>query len=261
MKKLSLLLLFTTSMAFADRVCLKEWIWGGCALWTTTSELSGGGGGSSGAWDEIYYKNECSRPIQTAIHYRDFNNQWSTQGWFTLQPGDTKLVANTPNGLFYAYAESVNAENVRLRWSHNDKYFSVRGQGSYGFQQVRTNPNQFVRYTYRFSCDGIPRYNYVALAWSGNGSSSTQSGNSMVEAENRAMTDCQNRGGTGCAIGNRLNGGSFACIAVSKTGNSLAASSGSSFNEANNAALNHCRNSYPQTAGGCQVAYTVCNNS
>ncbi|WP_094020303.1 DUF1036 domain-containing protein [Maliponia aquimaris] len=62
---------------------------------------------SGGNWFSVVFLNACNKRIQTAVHYRDFQGNWVTNGWWTLEPGQTALVGHTTNRICYMYAESI----------------------------------------------------------------------------------------------------------------------------------------------------------
>lgn len=249
-------LLLWSGSAFGDSICVSYWPWGACALWENTSTLSDGGGStSSRGYDKIFFKNRCSRKMTTAIHYKDMNNNWTTAGWWTLEPGQSAFVATTKNSIFYVHGQTIDSEENRLRWGGSDWHGRVRNSAVEGFRKVRSNPSSFVDYTYNFDCDGISRYKTIALAWDGNGRWSTRIRNRLDDAVREAKTSC----GSTCELsGSRVNPGSYGCLALvgANSSSRLFASTRQSKGDAESAALSDCRNS----EGGCQVRWSGCNN-
>ncbi len=49
----------------------------------------------------LKYGNECEVPLIAAVHYKNLDGDWTTGGWFSLAPGQTKEVALTKNAFFY----------------------------------------------------------------------------------------------------------------------------------------------------------------
>ncbi len=137
----------------------------GCTL-DPTNPSSNNGGGTSRNWYAISFKNNCRYPIQVAIlQYFPADSgggsgsqsgvmlyrppKWEPKGWWTLNPGETKLVANQDrNRIFYYYAESIGGEG--LVWSGNDAYDNLRGR-DLSFKEVNMG-ERFVDYTHSLSC-------------------------------------------------------------------------------------------------------------
>ncbi|MBI3300491.1 MAG: PDZ domain-containing protein [Deltaproteobacteria bacterium] len=84
---------------------------------------------------DILFKNECHRPLRTAIHYKDLSNQWVTAGWQTLQPGAEAWVALTRNQLYYYYAEFTDGQLVG---AGQEFYTTIDGSSTtYGFRKAK----------------------------------------------------------------------------------------------------------------------------
>jgi hypothetical protein len=49
----------------------------------------------------LKFGNECPMPIIAAVHYKTVDGKWTTGGWFSLAPGQTREVARTRNTIFY----------------------------------------------------------------------------------------------------------------------------------------------------------------
>lgn len=102
----------------------------------------------------VIFLNACNRRIQTAIHYRDLSGNWITNGWWTLNPGESIHVANTTNRIFYSYAESIGPVNTRLFWRGAVRHFPIRGSShTYGFRQRNMDMSSWGRWTERFTCN------------------------------------------------------------------------------------------------------------
>lgn len=58
--------------------------------------------------------NNNSRSVVTlAVHYLRPNGQWSTDGWFSIQPGKTlKLSVDSKNTVFYVHAVRISDGKV-----------------------------------------------------------------------------------------------------------------------------------------------------
>lgn len=95
--------------------------------------------------------NKTDREVTTAFGYLE-NGEWTSQGWWTISPGDCKTVysKNLTNQYYYYYAESTDGEWF---WSNDsqdsifcatDKAFKIvgdkdckkRGYDAYGFREV-----------------------------------------------------------------------------------------------------------------------------
>jgi hypothetical protein len=72
----------------------------------------------------VHFINRCSDSIRTWIHYRDFNNEWITEGVWHHSPGESKYVANTRNGIIYLYAENMSGSIV---WNGDYNFYDNYG--------------------------------------------------------------------------------------------------------------------------------------
>lgn len=107
-----------------------------------------------GEYDSIYYTNKCSRRIQTAVHYKNLSNEWVTEGWGILEPGQTNWIAKTTNSIFYIYAESIDPESARLYWSGLDYHSTIHGSSkTYGFKKKQITTTTWGKWTESFSCN------------------------------------------------------------------------------------------------------------
>lgn len=97
----------------------------------------------------IHYHNKCHETIWTAIHYRNMDKQWETNGWWKLTPGQQAYVANTQNRYYYIYAQNDNGSRT---WSGNYAY-NVRGKGPYNFKERKIDGDTFRKYTQGFTCN------------------------------------------------------------------------------------------------------------
>lgn len=101
----------------------------------------------------VVFLNACNRRIQTAIHYRDLNGNWVTNGWWTLDPGQTAVVGHTKNRIFYSYGESIAPVSSRIFWNGSVRYYHIRGSSNaYGFRQRDMTMNTWGTWTERFTC-------------------------------------------------------------------------------------------------------------
>jgi uncharacterized membrane protein len=98
---------------------------------------------------QFRFSNNCSRPVQVALVYRNLKNTWETFGWWQFAPGEKVNISGkdrqilSSNRIFYFYAETIDRGNP-LVWQ-GDTYMSLNGQ-RLGFREVRDtqgNNNDF----------------------------------------------------------------------------------------------------------------------
>lgn len=117
---------------------------------------SSGSSSSSQNYDRVYFKNKCNRKIQTAINYKNLDGEWVTEGWWSLEPGESAFVAKTRNTVFYTYAESIAPRAERVFWSGDDLYRSIRGsQNTYGFRKKKITTQEWGTWTQNFTCRAL----------------------------------------------------------------------------------------------------------
>lgn len=110
-------------------------------------------GAVNGTFDKLNIKNKCNRNIWVAIHYKNLNDVWTTEGWWNLDPGEENYVADTRNRIYYVYAESDDTQSNRLYWAGEDIYLTVRNSDKrYGFRKGRITTDQWGKWTYNFTC-------------------------------------------------------------------------------------------------------------
>lgn len=254
-------LFFVSSQAQATCYCVKEWIWGGCAVHECYAELSGGGGsaGNGLGYHKINIKNECSRTLTAGIHFIDMTGNWQTNGWYNLQPGEQAYVANTKNRIYYIYAESFEPESTRLKWDGTDNYSPIHGSpNTYGFLKREITLQKWGTWTQHLKCDGLTRFHALAIAWNAQGAGSIQKANTVEEAQARALTSCNEviNGGTNCTAGPVVYPSSFACMTIARSGDRLFSGIGNTMPEAELSALQACT----ATMSGCTMALRACND-
>ncbi|EQC47120.1 serine protease [Bacteriovorax sp. Seq25_V] len=49
----------------------------------------------------IIVKNDCSKPLLLATYYKNLDQGWLIDGFYTLEGGETKVFHKTENGIFY----------------------------------------------------------------------------------------------------------------------------------------------------------------
>ena len=67
------------------------------------------------AFAKVFVKNNCRLPIYVAIRFlsgKDEPEHWQTRGWFSLNAGQTKHIADTHNRHIYFYAETRLQDNM-----------------------------------------------------------------------------------------------------------------------------------------------------
>ena len=99
----------------------------------------------------IYIKNACHRPIDVIVYClaaKDQPQAWQTRGWFYLDAGQKKYVADGHNRYVYFYGRTH--QSSKLVWN-GDVYQWFEGK-RYGFFKVDTG-KAMVDFTQTFSCD------------------------------------------------------------------------------------------------------------
>jgi uncharacterized membrane protein len=84
---------------------------------------------TSNGWDfpqanpliKLKFENGCDETISVAIHYMQ-DGEWVTDGWWSIEPGQTKYLEDTRNRVFYYYASSRS-----YNWSGGDYYY-IKGE-------------------------------------------------------------------------------------------------------------------------------------
>jgi uncharacterized membrane protein len=103
------------------------------------------------AFPKVFVKNDCLRAIDIVVYYLAADNgpeSWQTRGWFSVEPGQKKHVADTQNRYIYFYGEMRSA-NKRI-WNGNfPQWFEGR---HYDFFKVDMGTH-LVDFTQSFSCD------------------------------------------------------------------------------------------------------------
>jgi len=120
----------------------------------TSSQPGSGSSSDEQDYDRIYFKNNCARTIWTALHYKNLDGQWVTDGWWKLQPGGSAFVAKTRNINLYIYAESDDPAESRLYWQGSDLHKSVRNSEQvYGFIHKTITTQDWGTWTESFTCN------------------------------------------------------------------------------------------------------------
>lgn len=83
-------------------------------------------------FSKVFVKNNCKHRIYVAVRFMTAKNEpehWSTRGWFSLNAGQKKHIADTHNRFIYFYAET--RLNDQMHWGGDD-YHWFEGQ-RFGF--------------------------------------------------------------------------------------------------------------------------------
>ena len=101
----------------------------------------------------VHIKNSCHKTIYVAIHYKNLNGNWVTEGWWELPPGERNYVADTDNRIDYIYAESKGPN--RSYWAGDDGYrWSVRNSDKmYEYREKKTTRKSWGDWTHTFTCN------------------------------------------------------------------------------------------------------------
>lgn len=72
-------------------------------------------------FSKVFVKNNCRQPIYVAVRFmagKDEPDHWQTRGWFSLDAGQKKHIADTHNRYIYFYAETRLKD--KLYWGGED---------------------------------------------------------------------------------------------------------------------------------------------
>lgn len=238
--------------AFAESICVQEWIWGGCAVWENVSTLSTGGQPSRPSEFPVYYQNECSRPLLTAIHFLGADNQWKSEGWYTLQPGEKRFIGNLRSRVFYTYAETNENPRTKLKWV-GDSNFQLGQNGVLSFAKRVASDNGSVQ---TFRCNKIEPFHAIVVAKK-NGAWASRLANTVAEAEHLALKACNGNQPGSCTVLGRIQPGAFGCLGVAQGTNMSGFGIGPSREKAQAYAKRFCDNS---GATDCRIVHVACNN-
>jgi len=78
----------------------------------------------------VFVRNQCRHPIEVIVYYLAGQNgpaSWQARGWFSLDPGQKKYVADTQNRYIYFYGETplnhkVTWTGEMLHWFEGKRY-------------------------------------------------------------------------------------------------------------------------------------------
>ncbi len=103
------------------------------------------------AFSKVFVKNNCRRPIYVAIRFlagKDEPEHWQTRGWFSLDAGQKKHIADTHNRYIYFYAETRRQD--KMNWG-GENFHWFEGK-RFGFFKADFG-NDSEAFTQSFSCD------------------------------------------------------------------------------------------------------------
>ena len=103
------------------------------------------------AFSKVFVKTNCRRPIYVAIRFlagKDEPEHWQTRGWFSLDAGQKKHIADTHNRYTYFYAETRRQD--KMYWG-GENFHWFEGK-RFGFFKADFG-NDSENFTQSFSCD------------------------------------------------------------------------------------------------------------
>jgi hypothetical protein len=103
------------------------------------------------AFSKVFVKNNCRRPIYVAIRFlagKDEPEHWQTRGWFSLDAGQQKHIADTHNRYIYFYAETRLQDQIY--WGGENFHWFEGKRFGFFKADFGNDPEDF---TQSFSCD------------------------------------------------------------------------------------------------------------
>lgn len=103
------------------------------------------------AFSKVFAKNDCRLPIYVAVRFlagKDEPEHWQTWGWFFLDAGQKKHIADTANRYVYFYGETRARDK---RYWDGDNFHWYEGR-RFGFFEVDFG-NDSKEFIQSFSCD------------------------------------------------------------------------------------------------------------
>ncbi len=87
-------------------------------------------------YSKVYFRNKCSEKIEVSYCFMDYEENWVTMGWKTINPGEKKYLISTNNSNFYYYAKSSSYNwsgkndegNIYYPVSNNSFFFRINHQ-------------------------------------------------------------------------------------------------------------------------------------
>lgn len=95
----------------------------------------------------LFVANRCIKPLKAAVHFKDFDGNWKTNGFMLVDKGQTIPFAETANAIFYFSGTYdggqtfANKAKLIVDIDNNDIPFETRQIDKYG------------DYIYTFNCD------------------------------------------------------------------------------------------------------------
>ena len=122
MKSLLVLIAMTFSLsAFADNEFSQIFQNSFVRESTKESILSSEDKGNNLGYNRMFIENRCNQPIGVFLVYKKLSGQWDTSaGYYRLEPGQQKYVADTRNAIYYFAAASLTGPTV-WKGTHNIK--------------------------------------------------------------------------------------------------------------------------------------------
>ena len=117
----------------------------------TTSSSTTSSSSSGETFYRLKFKNKCIKPIKVAIRYLDFKDKWGSKGWWTIEPGKTVYVENSPNSIFYYYAKTLDGSLV---WSDKDNLRDFNGK-KYGFRKLQKSTSKYGSWVTDITCTNL----------------------------------------------------------------------------------------------------------
>lgn len=76
----------------------------------------------------IYFENRSDDPLKVAIRYKDYNGDWTTDGFVTLKTGEKRHMAVSDQKTYFYYAE--NQKKWKKKKWKGDYHFPINDAAS-----------------------------------------------------------------------------------------------------------------------------------
>ncbi len=70
---------------------------------------------------QIIFDNKSEYKIDVAIRYKEYNGDWMTNAWVTIQPGEKKLMGSSDHTTYFYYAKTQSKWRKQA-WSGEHKF-------------------------------------------------------------------------------------------------------------------------------------------
>ncbi len=98
---------------------------------------------------KIYTKNTCgNKNVLVAMYYRNMNQEWVTEGFFTLKPGQEKEMIQTTNGIYFIAA--ARKDGKYLTRNDTRKYLPAQGED---IKLQKYQQKQWGVFTHNYGCN------------------------------------------------------------------------------------------------------------